>query len=157
MADFVHKRGFLDVRCVTGAHFHRSRSETGLADTFKDNRVEFLLGKHAAEVSESERSQESLVAWLKSHPVAAEVQIANRDRSNIYREGLVKGAPGATHVADRWHLLHNLVGALERPRVRGRRPAFARALVVGFDFACAEVRVRGAGVATASENQLVTT
>jgi hypothetical protein len=36
-----------------------------------------------------------------------------RDRSNIYREGLAKGAPGATHVADRWHLLHNLTLTLE--------------------------------------------
>src|SRR5215216_7358220 len=59
-----------------------------------------------------ERSQESLVAWFGSHP-AAEVEVATRDRSNIYREGLAKGAPGATHVADRWHLLHNLTLTLE--------------------------------------------
>lgn len=49
-----------------------------------------------------ERSQESLVAWFESHP-GAKVEVATRDRSNIYREGLAKGAPGATHVADRWH------------------------------------------------------
>lgn len=48
-----------------------------------------------------ERSQESLVAWFRSHPGAAEVEVATRDRSNIYREGLAKGAPGAAHVADR--------------------------------------------------------
>ena len=59
-----------------------------------------------------ERSQESLVAWFKRHP-GTEVEIAARDRSNIYREGLAKGAPGATHVADRWHLLHNLTLTLE--------------------------------------------
>src|SRR5829696_4637326 len=59
-----------------------------------------------------ERSQESLVAWLGSHPDAG-VEVATRDRSNIYREGLAKGAPGATHVADRWHLLHNLTLTLE--------------------------------------------
>src|SRR5215207_4219567 len=59
-----------------------------------------------------ERSQESLVAWFRSNP-AAEVEVATRDRSNIYREGLAKGAPGATHVADRWHLLHNLTLTLE--------------------------------------------
>jgi transposase len=59
-----------------------------------------------------ERSQESLVAWFGSHP-GAEVEVATRDRSNIYREGLAKGAPGATHVADRWHLLHNLALTLE--------------------------------------------
>lgn len=59
-----------------------------------------------------ERSQESLVAWFQRHP-GAEVEVATRDRSNIYREGLAKGAPGATHVADRWHLMHNLAQTLE--------------------------------------------
>jgi transposase len=57
-----------------------------------------------------ERSQGSLVAWLRGHP---EVEFAARDRSNIYREALAKGAPGATQVADRWHLLHNLALTLE--------------------------------------------
>lgn len=37
-----------------------------------------------------ERSQESLVAWLRPHPG---VEFAARDRSNIYREALAKGAP----------------------------------------------------------------
>jgi len=59
-----------------------------------------------------ERSQESLVAWLNNHS-GTEVEVATRDRSNIYREGLAKGAPGATQVADRWHLLHNLTLTLE--------------------------------------------
>ena len=57
-----------------------------------------------------ERSQESLVGWLERHP---EVETATRDRSNIYREALTKGAPEATQVADRWHLLHNLALVLE--------------------------------------------
>ena len=57
-----------------------------------------------------ERSQESLVARLGRHPG---VEAAARDRSNIYREALAKGAPGATQVADRWHLLHNLTLTLE--------------------------------------------
>ena len=57
-----------------------------------------------------ERSQESLVGWLERHP---EVETATRDRSNIYREALAKGAPEATQVADRWHLLHNLALVLE--------------------------------------------
>ena len=60
-----------------------------------------------------ERSQESLVAWFGSHPGTGTVEVATRDRSNIYREGLAKGAPGATQIADRWHLLHNLVQTLE--------------------------------------------
>ena len=37
-----------------------------------------------------ERSQESLVVWLGRHPG---VETAARDRSNIYREALAKGAP----------------------------------------------------------------
>ncbi len=57
-----------------------------------------------------ERSQESLVAWLKRHPG---VETATRDRSNIYREALAKGAPGAMQIADRWHLMHNLAQTLE--------------------------------------------
>ena len=57
-----------------------------------------------------ECSQESLVAWLKRHPG---VEVATRDRSRIYREGIAKGAPQAAQVADRWHLLHSLALGLE--------------------------------------------
>jgi transposase len=44
------------------------------------------------------RCQESLVNWLEEHP---EVELATRDRSDIYREGPTKGAPDAVRVADR--------------------------------------------------------
>ena len=73
-----------------------------------------------------ERSQESLVAWFRSHPSATRVEVATRDRSNIYREGLAKGAPGATHVADRWHLLHNLALTLEEYLLQ-KRPILRKA------------------------------
>ena len=73
-----------------------------------------------------ERSQESLVAWFRSHPSATRVEVATRDRSNIYREGLAKGAPGATHVADRWHLLHNLALTLEEYLLQ-KRPVLRKA------------------------------
>ena len=73
-----------------------------------------------------ERSQESLLAWFESHPGAAQVEVATRDRSNIYREGLAKGAPGATHVADRWHLLHNLTLTLEEYLLQ-KRPVLRKA------------------------------
>jgi transposase len=76
-----------------------------------------------------ERSQESLVAWFRSHP-AAEVEVATRDRSNIYREGLAKGAPNATHVADRWHLLHNLTLTLEEYLLQ-KRPVLQKAAAPG--------------------------
>jgi transposase len=45
-----------------------------------------------------ERSQESLVAWLKRHP---EIEFAARDRSHICREAVVKGVPNAVQVSDR--------------------------------------------------------
>jgi transposase len=70
-----------------------------------------------------ERSQESLVAWLKGH---AEIEFATRDRSNVYREALAKGVPKAVQVADRWHLLHNLAITLEEFLLQ-KRPALRRA------------------------------
>jgi transposase len=74
-----------------------------------------------------DRYQESLVGWFESHPAAAaEVELAARDRSNIYREGLAKGAPGARHVADRWHLLHNLTLSLEDYLLQ-KRPVLRKA------------------------------
>lgn len=70
-----------------------------------------------------ERSQESLVGWLRRHPG---VETATRDRSNIYREALAKGAPDATRVAERWRLLHNLAQALEEFLLQ-KGPALRRA------------------------------
>ncbi len=70
-----------------------------------------------------ERSQESLVSWLKAHP---EVEFAARDRSHIYREALAKGAPGAVQVTDRWHLLHNLAHVLENFLLQ-KQPALRKA------------------------------
>jgi transposase len=70
-----------------------------------------------------DRSQESLVAWLRRHPG---VETAARDRSNVYREALAKGAPGARQVADRWHLLPNLALTLEEFLLRRTRPTEGR-------------------------------
>jgi hypothetical protein len=57
-----------------------------------------------------DRQAESVIAWLKRHP---EITVITRDRSGEYAEAAGKGAPQATQVADRWHLLHNLADALE--------------------------------------------
>jgi transposase len=65
------------------------------------HRIVDLLGEH---------SVESLAKWLSRHP---NVEVASRDRSHICREGLSAGAPQATQVADRWHLLRNLAKALD--------------------------------------------
>jgi transposase len=74
-----------------------------------------------------ERSQESLVAWLRRHP---EIEFAARDRSHIYREALAKGAPGAVQVTDRWHLLHNLAHVLESFLLQ-KQPALRKAATPG--------------------------
>jgi len=64
-----------------------------------------------------ECSQESLADWLERHPG---VEVATRDRSRIYREGIAKGAPQAAQVADRWHLLRGLALGLEEFLLRKR-------------------------------------
>lgn len=58
-----------------------------------------------------ERSSSSFAAWLQEHPG---VQIISRDRGTEYAKGATLGAPQAKQVADRWHLLHNLIEAFER-------------------------------------------
>ncbi len=59
----------------------------------------------------SDRTAETVAAWLKQHP---EVEIIARDRSSEFVRGINLGAPQATQVADRWHLLKNLNEVLER-------------------------------------------
>lgn len=85
-AAFESKEALLDAQREGRGHFARY---TLLVDLELHKVVDLL----------PERSQESLLAWFERHPGAAEVEVAARDCSNIYREGLAKGAPKATHVA----------------------------------------------------------
>ena len=62
-----------------------------------------------------DRKAETLARWLQEHPG---VEIISRDRAPAYAEGARRGAPQAVHVVDRWHLLKNLVEALERCLLR---------------------------------------
>jgi transposase len=58
-----------------------------------------------------ERTADTLAQWLREHPG---VTVIARDRSTAYGEGARQGAPAATQVADRFHLLQNLREALDQ-------------------------------------------
>jgi len=56
-----------------------------------------------------DRRTETVAAWLKRHPSVA---VIARDRASVFAEAVRQGAPQASQVADRWHLLRNLGDAL---------------------------------------------
>ena len=58
-----------------------------------------------------DRLAATVAAWLKKHP---EVTTVARDRAEAYGAGISEGAPDATQVADRFHLMQNLADALEQ-------------------------------------------
>ena len=70
-----------------------------------------------------DRAVDSVVRWLERQP---QVTIIARDRGGVYAEAATKGAPQATQVADRWHLLHNLAEVLEESCYTIGRPCATR-------------------------------
>jgi transposase len=74
---------------------------TVLIDLKRGRVIDLLPGRDGAAVE----------AWLKAHPG---VQVITRDRWAAYANAATAGAPQATQVADRFHLLVNLREAVER-------------------------------------------
>ena len=58
---------------------------------------------------------DSVVTWLEAHP---QVGIVSRDRGGVSVDGARQGAPLATQVGDRWHLLKNLGEPVEAFLIR---------------------------------------
>ena len=58
-----------------------------------------------------DREANTLATWLRGHP---EITVIARDRLKAYQDGARAGAPQATQVADRFHLLQNLAEALDQ-------------------------------------------
>ncbi len=72
-----------------------------------------------------DRSAASVAASLARHPT---ITVVCRDRSDLYADGIRRGAPEAVQVVDRFHLVHNLRQALEGFLI-GHRPALQNAAV----------------------------
>jgi hypothetical protein len=59
----------------------------------------------------ADRSAATAANWFKDHP---EVEMVSRDRAGLYAEAAREGAPQATQIADRFHLLQNFREIVER-------------------------------------------
>ncbi len=69
------------------------------------------LAQHCPVDLLADRSAESVVAWLLAHPG---VELISRDRAGSYADAARRGAPSAVQVEDRYHLVANLRGALQK-------------------------------------------
>jgi transposase len=52
-----------------------------------------------------DRLASTVAAWLAVHPT---ISVVCRERSDLYADGIRRGAPEAVQVVDRFHLVQNL-------------------------------------------------
>ncbi|MEP7303887.1 MAG: ISL3 family transposase [Acidobacteriota bacterium] len=64
------------------------------------------------------RTADAVAAWLAARP---SIRVISRDRHGPYADGVRRGAPQARQVADRFHLVLNLRGAVQRALSQQRR------------------------------------
>ena len=81
------------------------------------------LERHRVSELLPDREVETISSWLHQHP---SIEVIARDRGDAYIEAATTGAPQAIQVADRWHLLKNLVEIVEESLLQ-HRPALRAA------------------------------
>jgi transposase len=77
-----------------------------------------------------DRKADTLSSWLRSHPGVA---VISRDRAEAYADGAAKGAPEATQVADRWHLMRRIADSLQDVLGRERHALEEAARLLALD------------------------
>lgn len=74
------------------------------------------LERHCIVAILADRKQETLLAWLKSHPDREQIKVVSTDLWEPYRQAIKKALPHARQVADRFHVMKQLNERLTQAR-----------------------------------------